>query len=62
MKNFDEFYAELQNINNGELNNAWKEAKKSSEKAKKISLVICVIIDVFVIIMLLSHILLMISF
>ena len=55
MKNFDEFYAELQNINNGELNNAWKEAKKSSEKAKKISLVICVIIDVFVIIMLLKR-------
>lgn len=55
MKNFDEFYAELQNNNNDELNNAWKEAKKSSEKAKKISLVICVIIDVFVIIILLKR-------
>ena len=53
MKTFDEIYNELQNGDNNELNNLWKEAKAKGEKANKISLTICLIIDVFAIIILL---------
>ena len=45
MKTFDEIYNDLQGTNNTELNEAWKEAKKESEKANKIGLIICLIID-----------------
>ena len=33
MKIFDEIYEELQNTDNNELNNLWKEAKLKGEKA-----------------------------
>ena len=46
MKTFDEIYEELQSSGNSELNNAWQEAKKESEKAKKITIRICSIIDI----------------
>lgn len=49
MKNFDEIYEELQSTNNNELNEAWKEAKKESEKANKIGIAICLIIDILII-------------
>lgn len=48
MKTFDEIYKELQNENNNELNNAWKEAKKEREKVKKITGIICLVIDILV--------------
>ena len=51
MKTFDEIYEELQNVDNNELNNAWQEAKKESEKMKKIAGAICLIIDILFIIM-----------
>ena len=54
MKTFDEIYEELQNTNNNELNEAWKEAKKESEKSNKIALTICLIIDAFFLIKLLT--------
>ena len=50
MKTFDEIYEELQSGDNNELNNLWKEAKSKGEKANKISLKICLIIDIFAII------------
>lgn len=46
MKTFDEIYEELQNGNNNELNNLWQEAKNEQNKANKISLIICLIIDI----------------
>lgn len=49
MKTFDEIYEELQNADNDELKNAWKEAKKESEKTRNISLTICLIIDIIAI-------------
>lgn len=52
MKKFDEIYEELQNADNSELNNAWNEAKKKKEKSNKISLITCLIIDIFVLIIL----------
>lgn len=51
MKTFDEIYEELQSADNNELIAAWQEAKKESEKAKKITITICLIIDIFAIIM-----------
>lgn len=47
MKTLDEIYEELQSRDNNELNIAWQEAKKESEKTKKIILIICLIIDIF---------------
>lgn len=51
MKNFDEFYNELKNIDNNELEKLWKEAKIENDKAKKISIIICTIIDILYTIM-----------
>lgn len=51
MKTFDEIYEELQNADNNELNNAWREAKKENRKIKKITLTICIIIDIIAIVM-----------
>lgn len=51
MKTFDKIYDELQNANNSELNSAWHEAKKESERNKKIAGIICLIIDILFIIM-----------
>ena len=50
MRTFDEIYEELQSGDNNELNNLWKEAKSKDEKANKISLKICLIIDILAII------------
>ena len=55
MKTLDEIYEELQNGDNNELNIAWQEAKKENEKTKKITLTICLIIDIFFIILLLKN-------
>ena len=55
MKTFDEIYDELQSTDNSELNDAWKQAKMESEKANKISLIACLIIDIFIIIMFLKN-------
>lgn len=46
MKNFDEFYNELKNVDNSELEKLWQEAKIENNKAKKISIIICTIIDI----------------
>lgn len=54
MKTFDEIYEELQNEGNEELNDAWKEAKKKKDKANKISGIICLIIDIFIVVMFLN--------
>lgn len=51
MKSFDEIYNELQSKNNSELENAWQEARKENQKKKKVSIIICLIIDVIYIIM-----------
>ena len=51
MKTFDKIYDELQNADNIELNSAWHEAKKESERNKKIAGIICLIIDILFIIM-----------
>ena len=50
MKTFDKIYEELQSSDNNELNALWKEAKSKGEKANKISLKICLIIDILAII------------
>lgn len=55
MKTFDEIYEELQSGDNNELNIAWQEAKKESEKTKKITLIICLIIDILFVIMILKN-------
>ena len=52
MKTFDEIYDELQNSDNQELNNAWKEAEKESKRTRNISLIICTIIDIIAIMVL----------
>ena len=46
MKSFEEIYGELKSDNNSELYNAWEEAKKTSEKAKKIAFIVCLILDI----------------
>ena len=46
MRTLEEIYEELQNADNNELNIAWQEAKKESQKAKKIIIIICLIIDI----------------
>lgn len=51
MKTFDEIYEELQNSDNTELNNLWKEVKKENDKMKKRALIICIIIDILLITM-----------
>jgi len=55
MKTFDEIYEELQSADNSELNSAWQEAKKESEKAKRITMITCLVINViaFIIILIL---------
>lgn len=55
MKTFDEIYEELQNADNNELNNLWKEAKKEKDKANNISKTICLTIDIFAIIIFFSN-------
>ena len=47
MKSFEEIYNELENENNNQLNDSWKEANKERNKAKKISVITCLIIDIF---------------
>ena len=54
MKTFDEIYGELQSGDNNELNNLWKEAKNKQEKANKIAVTICLIIDILAIIIFFS--------
>ena len=56
MKTFDEIYEELQSTNNNELNEAWKEAKKESEKTTKIAGIICLIVDIFFTILIIKNI------
>lgn len=51
MKTFDEIYEELQRTDNSELNNAWKEVKKKSDRANKMAITTCLIIDIFIIVM-----------
>ena len=46
MKTFDEIYEELQNRDNSELNIAWKKAKKSSDKSRKVAITICLMMDI----------------
>ena len=55
MKTFDEIYNDLQSTNNSELNEAWKEAKKESEKTNKIAGIICLIIDIFFVILIIKN-------
>lgn len=55
MRTLEEIYEELQNADNNELNIAWQEAKKESQKAKKIIIIICLIIDIFAILLLKSR-------
>ena len=50
MKTFEEIYEELQNADNDELNNAWKAVKEENKKIKKITITICLIIDIITII------------
>ena len=50
MKTFEEIYEELQNADNDELNNAWKAVKEENRKIKKITITICLIIDIITII------------
>lgn len=53
MKTFDEIYEELQN--KSELDTVWKAAKKEKNKAKKISLIICILIDIVLAILFLKN-------
>ena len=55
MKTFDEIYEELQSKNNTELNEAWKDAKKESEKTNKIAGIICLIVDIFFVILIIKN-------
>ena len=55
MKTFDEIYEELQSADNSELNDLWQEAKKESESAKKIAVIVCLIIDVLFITLFFKH-------
>lgn len=48
MKTFDNLYNELQNGDNSEINNLLKQVQKESKKSNRISLVICLIIDAFI--------------
>ena len=50
MKTFDEMYQELQMIENQELGNVWKEAQEERKRINKISLIICLIVDMLMII------------
>lgn len=54
MKNFDEIYEELQGENNNELNDLWKELKNKIKKANKISLLVCLIMDILAVIIFLE--------
>ena len=55
MKNFEEFYNELQNGDNGELEVTWQLAKKEDKKIKKVSIIICAIIDILYVFMILRN-------
>lgn len=55
MKTLDEIYEELQKVDNNELNNLWKEAKKEQQKSTKITVSICLIIDILAVIFLISQ-------
>ena len=55
MKTFDEIYEELQNGKNNELNIAWEEAKKESKKTTKIAGIICLIIDLFFLVLIIKN-------
>ena len=55
MKTLDEICEELQSVDNNELNIAWQEAKKENEKTKKITVIICLIIDILFAIMFLKN-------
>lgn len=54
MKTFDEFYEELKNTDNTELNNLRQKAKKESKKRKIIEGIICLIIDILFVLFLLK--------
>jgi len=49
MKTFDEIYEELKSGETEEINQLWKSVKKDNEKAKKIGIIICLIIDIFLV-------------
>lgn len=51
MKTLDEIYQELQNADNNELNIAWQEAKKENEKTKRITVIVCIIINIILIVL-----------
>lgn len=55
MKTFEEVYEELQCKNSSELNNSWEAAKKESKKSKKISIIVCLIIDAVLVTMFLQN-------
>ena len=55
MKTFNEIFEELRNIDNNELNEAWKEAYEEREKNKKRAGKICLIIDIFFLIMIFKN-------
>ena len=46
MKTFDEIFKELQNADNNELNMAWQEVQKETKKTKKITIIVCLIINI----------------
>ena len=49
MKTFDNLYNELQHGENSEMNDLLKKAQAESKKSNRISLMICLIIDAFII-------------
>lgn len=49
MKNFEELYQELQNTGKQELEEVWKKSKEEKKKANKISIIVCLIIDLIII-------------
>ena len=55
MKNFEEIYNELQNNNNTEFNETYKNIKEKRQKTKKITLTICLIIDIFLILIIILN-------
>ena len=51
MKTFDEIYQELQGKENSELNKAWALAKEEQQKKNKITIKVCLIIDIVILIL-----------
>ena len=49
MKTFDKIYEELQSKNSSDLTSSWEAAKKESKKSKKISAIICIMLDIFLV-------------